>query len=93
MSATIRLTQFGEQTASDLDDAMRKAVSKGAESLVLDLRDNPGGLLDQAVHVCEKFLPPGNWSFRPKVAMESRKPCTTEKAAASCPPCPSSCWS
>jgi len=55
----VRLTQFGEQTASDLEDAMRKAVSKGAESLVLDLRDNPGGLLDQAVHVCEKFLPPG----------------------------------
>ena len=55
----VRLTQFGEQTASDLEDAMRKAVSKGAESLVLDLRDNPGGLLDQAVHVCEKFLPAG----------------------------------
>lgn len=55
----IRLTQFGEQTASDLDDALRKLTNKGAESLVLDLRDNPGGLLDQAVHVCEKFLPAG----------------------------------
>lgn len=55
----VRLTQFGEQTASDLDDAMRKLIAKGAESLVLDLRDNPGGLLDQAVQVCEKFLPAG----------------------------------
>ncbi len=55
----VRLTQFGEQTGSDLDDALRKLVSNGAESLVLDLRDNPGGLLDQAVHVCEKFLPAG----------------------------------
>ena len=55
----IRLTQFGEQTAGDLEDAMRKAVNKSAESIVLDLRDNPGGLLDQAVHVCEKFLPAG----------------------------------
>jgi len=55
----VRLNQFGEQTASDLEDALRKLESKGAESLILDLRDNPGGLLDQAVQVCEKFLPAG----------------------------------
>jgi len=55
----IRLTQFGEQTSSDLEDALKKLESKGAESIILDLRDNPGGLLDQAVHVCEKFLPAG----------------------------------
>jgi len=55
----IRLNQFGEQTASDLEDALRKLETKGAESLILDLRDNPGGLLDQAVQVCEKFLPAG----------------------------------
>jgi carboxyl-terminal processing protease len=55
----IRLMQFGEATSGDLDDALRKLGSKGAESIVLDLRDNPGGLLDQAVQVCEKFLPAG----------------------------------
>ncbi len=55
----IRLVQFGEATASDLEDAMCKLESKGAESIILDLRDNPGGLLDQAVQVCEKFLPAG----------------------------------
>jgi carboxyl-terminal processing protease len=55
----IRLSQFGEQTASDLGDAMKKLEAKGAEALILDLRDNPGGLLDQAVQVCEKFLPAG----------------------------------
>src|SRR4029434_6448195 len=33
----IRMTQFGEQTASDLEDAMRKLEAKGAEALVLDL--------------------------------------------------------
>ena len=53
----VRLVQFGEQTASDLEDALRKLEAKGMESLVLDLRGNPGGLLDQAVKVCEKFLP------------------------------------
>jgi carboxyl-terminal processing protease len=51
--------QFGESTSSDLEDGMRKLESKGAESIILDLRDNPGGLLDQAVQVCEKFLPAG----------------------------------
>jgi len=55
----IRLMQFGEATTGDLEDALRKLESKGAESLILDLRDNPGGLLDQAVQVCEKFLPAG----------------------------------
>ena len=55
----IRLTQFGEQTAADLEDGLKKLEAKGAESLILDLRDNPGGLLDQAVQVCEKFLPSG----------------------------------
>jgi len=55
----VRLTQFGEDTASDLEGALKKLEAKGIESLVLDLRNNPGGLLDQAVKVAEKFLPRG----------------------------------
>jgi len=55
----IRLLQFGEHTADDLDEALKRLETKGAESLILDLRENPGGLLDQAVKVCEKFLPAG----------------------------------
>ena len=55
----VRLAQFGEQTSSDLEDALSKLEKQGVEALVLDLRDNPGGLLDQAVQVCEKFLPNG----------------------------------
>lgn len=55
----VRLTQFGEQTTSDLDDALKKLQEKPMEALILDLRGNPGGLLDQAVKVCEKFLPRG----------------------------------
>src|SRR5437016_6322778 len=53
----VRLVQFGEQTAAELEDALRKLEAKGMESLIIDLRGNPGGLLDQAVKVCEKFLP------------------------------------
>ncbi|MGB9601982.1 MAG: S41 family peptidase, partial [Limisphaerales bacterium] len=55
----VRITQFGEQTADDLEAALKKLESKNIESLIIDLRNNPGGLLDQAVAVCEKFLPRG----------------------------------
>src|SRR5438132_6276308 len=53
----IRLTQFGEQTGSELDDALKRLDKQGMQALILDLRNNPGGLLDQAAKVCEKFLP------------------------------------
>ncbi len=52
----VRLTQFAEHTDDELEEALKLLESKGAESLVMDLRGNPGGLLDQAVSVCEKFL-------------------------------------
>jgi carboxyl-terminal processing protease len=55
----IRLTQFGERTSVELDAALKKLKAQGMQALVLDLRGNPGGLLDQAVEVCERFLPRG----------------------------------
>jgi carboxyl-terminal processing protease len=55
----IRLSQFGEQTPDDFEDALRALEKKGMESLILDLRGNPGGLLDAAVKVVEKFVPRG----------------------------------
>jgi carboxyl-terminal processing protease len=56
----VRLVQFGEKTSGDLEAALKKLKAEGMQGLVLDLRWNPGGLLDQAVDVCEKFLPRGN---------------------------------
>src|SRR5436190_7874548 len=55
----VRLVQFGEKTSDDLDVALTKLHAQGMQALVLDLRWNPGGLLEQAVDVCEKFLPKG----------------------------------
>jgi carboxyl-terminal processing protease len=55
----VRLVQFGEKTADDLEAALKKLRQQGMQALVLDLRWNPGGLLEQAVDVCEKFLPRG----------------------------------
>ena len=56
----VRLTQFGEKTSEELEVALKKLKSQGMQALILDLRWNPGGLLDQAVEVCEKFLPRGD---------------------------------
>jgi carboxyl-terminal processing protease len=53
----VQLLQFGEQTSSDLEDALRALKKQGMKSLILDLRGNPGGLLDQAVQVVQMFVP------------------------------------
>jgi carboxyl-terminal processing protease len=55
----VRLSQFGEQTPDDFEDALRKLEKKGMEALVIDLRGNPGGLLDSAVKIVEKFVARG----------------------------------
>lgn len=55
----VRLVQFGEKTSDELQKALKKLKGQGMQGLVLDLRWNPGGLLEQAVDVCEKFLPRG----------------------------------
>jgi carboxyl-terminal processing protease len=56
----IRLRQFQEQTANDLETSLDKYVKEGKiQGLVLDLRNNPGGLLTAAVEVTEKFLDSG----------------------------------
>lgn len=55
----VRLVQFGEKTSDELEAALNKLKSEHMQGLILDLRWNPGGLLEQAVDVCEKFLPRG----------------------------------
>ncbi len=55
----VRITQFGDQTGDELEAALQKLKKQGLQALILDLRWNPGGLLDEAVNVCEKFLPRG----------------------------------
>jgi carboxyl-terminal processing protease len=55
----IRITSFGDNTSDELEDALKKLRGQGMQALIIDLRENPGGLLDEAVAVCSKFLPRG----------------------------------
>lgn len=55
----IRLSVFQERSAKDLEDALAELEKQGLDSLILDLRNNPGGLLNVAVDVAGKFLAAG----------------------------------
>jgi carboxyl-terminal processing protease len=59
----IRLAQLQEKTSKDLDNALKELEKankgKALRGLVLDLRNDPGGLLEQAVEVSDRFLPEG----------------------------------
>tara|TARA_R110002072_G_scaffold42064_23_gene119307 strand:+ start:292 stop:2643 length:2352 start_codon:yes stop_codon:yes gene_type:complete len=55
----LRLTGFTQDSTSEFDAAVRAMKAKGLNALVLDLRYNPGGLLDQAVSLASRFVPEG----------------------------------
>lgn len=53
----VRLIEFSQNTATDMHKALLDLKKNGMEKLIIDLRNNPGGLLNVAVNVCEEFLP------------------------------------
>ena len=55
----VRLGEFNANSAKDMTKAVKELTGKGAKALVLDLRENPGGLLDQAVDVSSLFIQDG----------------------------------
>jgi carboxyl-terminal processing protease len=56
----IKLAEFSETSDRELGDALQSLKAKGMKRLMFDLRDNPGGLLDQAILVSNRFLPKGD---------------------------------
>ena len=52
----IKIRNFSKNTSSDLDNALAELKQKGITKLILDVRNNPGGLLNQAVEVTDRFL-------------------------------------
>ena len=55
----IAISSFIETTGKDFSDALDKLTADGAKSLILDLRDNGGGLVDDSVQVADEFLDKG----------------------------------
>ena len=56
----VHLSHFSRMSAEELRSAVQKLVDRGLKGLVLDLRSNPGGLLDVAIEICDMFLREGN---------------------------------
>jgi len=52
----LRILQFSRDTPGRLDAALAKLSAEGMTSLVIDLRNNPGGIVDSAVEVCSRFV-------------------------------------
>ena len=57
--AYLRLSTFNETTGAEFDKEWKKLESDGAKAFVLDLRENPGGLLTECVDVAKHFIPKG----------------------------------
>ena len=56
----VRIVQFNERTADDLQAAIDRLEEEGMRALIIDLRNNPGGLLSSAIEVAQKFLTRGD---------------------------------
>ena len=82
----IVLTAFNVKTTQETKDALEKLKADGAERIILDLRGNPGGLLNEAVNICNLFVPKGETIVTTKSKNEkhnntyktSREPIDTE---------------
>ena len=68
----VKLVQFQPDVSEKLKEALREILAKHVKGLIVDLRNNPGGLLDQAVAVADLFLPPDKVVVSIKGRVENR---------------------
>ncbi len=71
----VQVTEFSDHTAEQFDRALELLLRQGAQRLIIDLRDNPGGLLEAAVEVVEPFFRKGELV----VSTRGRKPSDREE--------------
>ncbi|MBF4695179.1 S41 family peptidase [Fusibacter sp. Q10-2] len=55
----IEITQFGDKTNAEFDEAIQYMIDNNVKKLVLDVRNNPGGYLDSAIHISDYFVEKG----------------------------------
>jgi carboxyl-terminal processing protease len=55
----VQLVDFGDTSAQEVSDALKSLLARGAKGMILDLRNNGGGLLQAAVNISSKFVPDG----------------------------------
>ena len=79
--ALVQLSSFSDDSARELREAFEAARGAGARRFVLDLRDNPGGRLDQAVEMAGQFLDSGSVVYLRKEASGSREEIEVEGSA------------
>lgn len=76
---SIKITSFGENTYKELQETIKTLRKDGAKSFVIDLRQNPGGLLDQVEQMASMFLKDG----KPIVKFEDKNGNSSEDVASS----------
>jgi len=74
----VRLSSFSDDSAQELQNAFASSKAAGARRFILDLRNNPGGRLDQAVEMAGYFLEPGSVVYIRKDASGERQEITVE---------------
>ncbi|MFZ2188146.1 MAG: S41 family peptidase [Candidatus Moraniibacteriota bacterium] len=57
--AHIEITKFGENTDKEFNQAVKNLLAKNTKGIILDLRNNPGGLLDKSVAIASRMIPEG----------------------------------
>jgi carboxyl-terminal processing protease len=75
----IRLAEFREDSFKEFHKALKKLKEDGADSLILDLRNNPGGLLNVAIDITEEFIPENEIIVSTKGRRESQDTITKSK--------------
>ncbi|NTV62236.1 MAG: S41 family peptidase [Oscillochloris sp.] len=75
--AMVRLSSFDHNSGQQMREALQAAQDQGARAIILDLRNNPGGLLDEAVSIASQFLPEGTTVLLEENRAGQREPTRT----------------
>jgi carboxyl-terminal processing protease len=76
--AIIKITKFGDNTDKEFNDALSKITAENTKGIIIDLRNNPGGLLDKSVNIASKMIPKGKVVVTEEDSMGNKESLKTE---------------